>query len=195
VASFRHVLAVVEIAAKDEQIHHLIGPPLVDGFAALGVPADQLDHAVETYRVYFSHTGLYQNRLYGGIKNMLGTLKQAGIILAVATSKRVEFAHRILDHFGISAFFEVAAGASVDGSLLQEADIVADALVRLDQPDPSSVVMAGDRGQDMNAAIAHQLRPVGATWGYGTEAELIEPGATHLVAHPDALVECELATL
>jgi phosphoglycolate phosphatase len=128
------------------------------------------------------------NRLYEGVEEMLGSLKDSGVRLALATSKLTEFAQRILEHFGIANLFSEVAGSTADGLILTKQSIVAHALERLDHPDPSTVFLAGDRDQDMRAAVAHRLLPVGATWGYGNESELIQSGAVHLVATPEELV-------
>lgn len=184
VASFRHSLSKFDLPADNGTIRHQIGPPLAEGFAALGVPEGQLSLAVETYRAHFSRSGIFQNRLYDGVKEMLVTIKASGMILAVATSKLTGFAERIVDHFEIGALFSVVAGASEDGVLLAKGEIVADALRRLDHPDPTTVLMIGDRAQDIQAAISHGLLPIGVTWGYGTEIELLQAGAPHLVATP-----------
>lgn len=184
VASFRHALHAMDLPADSDLIRHQIGPPLIEGFAAMGVPVDHLDLAVTTYRSFFSDTGIYMNRLYEGIEAMLTALHDSGEQLALATSKLTEFAERILDHFGVANLFSAIAGATLDGRILTKRAIVADALDRLGCPDPSGVVLAGDRDQDMRAAIDHRLVPVGVAWGYGSVSEPIESGARHLVASP-----------
>ena len=192
VASFRHALHAMGLSADDDLIRHQIGPPLVEGFAAMGVPVDQLDLAVVAYRAFFSDTGIYMNRLYEGIEVMLTTMHDSGVRLALATSKLTEFAERILDHFGIGHLFAAVAGSTPDGGILTKWAIVAGALERLGRPDPSGVVLVGDRDQDMRAANDHRLLPVGVTWGYGSESELVDSGARHLVASPAALLSLVL---
>ena len=58
VASFRHSLGELGVTADDDAIRHQIGPSLVEGFTAMGVPVDQLDRAVSTYRSFFSDMGI-----------------------------------------------------------------------------------------------------------------------------------------
>jgi len=192
VDSFRHTLGVLDVTADDDAIRHQIGPPLVEGFAALGVPAGQLERAVTTYRSFFSETGIYRNRLYGGVPEMLGSLADAGIALALATSKLTEFAQRILEYFELAPMFAAVAGSTPDGRVLTKQAIVADALGRLDHTDAAATVVVGDRDQDMRAAVVHGLIPVGVTWGYGSVDELIAAGARHLVTSPPELVSLVL---
>jgi phosphoglycolate phosphatase len=47
--------------------------------------------------------------------------------------------------------------------------------------------MIGDRGADMRAARHHGLAAIGALWGYGSAAELLEHGAQALCESPHAL--------
>jgi len=184
IASFRRALQAMDLPVDDDLIRHQIGPPLIEGFTAMGVPVDHLDLAVTTYRRFFSDTGIHMNRLYEGIEAMLIAIHSSGVGLALATSKLTEFAQRILDRFGIASLFSVIAGSTPDGRILTKRAIVADALDQLGSPDPSTVVLAGDRDQDMRAASVLQLVPVGVTWGYGSVSELLESGARHLVSTP-----------
>lgn len=184
VASFRHALSGVGLDADDESIEHWIGPPLREGLEALGVPRDRLEVAVDSFRTYFSASGIYDNRLFDGVPSMLSELRSAGLTLGLATSKLQTFAARILDHFGISDNFSVIAGASEIDSRLEKEDIVAFALESLGWPDPSTVVLVGDRAHDMHAASHHGLHAVGATWGYGGPEELRDSGSEILIEQP-----------
>ena len=49
--------------------------------------------------------------------------------------------------------------------------------------------MVGDREHDIRGARANGLVAVGALWGYGTEGELREAGAHHLVRSMVELAE------
>ena len=62
------------------------------------------------------HRGLFENRVYEGIPEMLEQLKKVGKRLMVATSKPEVYAVRILERFGLSQFFEIVGGAELDGS-------------------------------------------------------------------------------
>ena len=45
--------------------------------------------------------------------------------------------------------------------------------------------LVGDRREDVRAALANGLRPVGITWGYGDHAELSSAGARTILATPE----------
>ena len=77
-----------------------VGPPLVKSFMKFyKFSREKSEEAVDLYRVRFGKTGIYENKLYPGIQEMLSALKQKGILLAVASSKPEEYVLKILDHF------------------------------------------------------------------------------------------------
>ena len=54
--------------------------------------------------------------------------------------------------------------------------------------DPGEALMIGDRSHDVIGAKRNGIRAIGVTYGYGTAAELIEAGASHLCASPRAVL-------
>ena len=50
-------------------------------------------------------------------------------------------------------------------------------------------VMVGDRSYDVVGAIANQVLPVAALWGYGSEDELKAAGCRHFARSPDEFRE------
>ena len=158
------------------------------------------ERAVEKYRERFAVTGIYENELYPGMKEMLAALKEAGCHLAVASSKPEPFVKRILEHFGIAEYFDVAVGSGLDGSLAQKEDVVREALRRLGEqmdaagsalPQDDSIgqaaVMVGDRKFDVIGARALGLRCVGVSFGYAQPGELEEAGAWRIAESVETL--------
>lgn len=188
IASYRHALERYGLDAPARAIRPWIGPPLVNGLAALGVPPGELDAAVATFRDYFSTRGIFDNHLYPGVAEMLAGVAGSGAQMGLVTSKLTEYAARILGHFEIADYFSVVAGSTRDGSRLHKDEVLDHALEELGRPEPCAVVMVGDREQDIHAAIKHGVRPVGVTWGYGTSAELEGAGAEELVGEPGDLI-------
>ena len=72
--------------------------------------------------------GIFENRLYEGIKTLLEKLKEEGYILAVASSKPEVFVKKILTYFEIDKYFTAIAGASLDGKLSAKKDVILKAL-------------------------------------------------------------------
>ncbi len=161
----------------------LIGPPLQACFVEhLGFAPEQLDEVVAVFRDYFGTRGLYENRVYDGIVDLLAALQARGQRLALATSKAEFFAVKIMEHFGLSRYFDVMVGSELDGHRVAKADVIAEALRRLELTNGRGVAMVGDREHDVMGAQANGLRSVGVLYGYGDRAELAAAGADDIIA-------------
>lgn len=168
-----------------EAMPTFIGPPLVEGFAAVcGMSESEAERARDLFREYYPDKGIFECRLYDGIPEMLDALVRAGKRLVLATSKPEIFARCILEHFDLSRYFTYIAGSLLDESRSQKAEVIAYALERIGNPDPATCLMVGDRAYDMRGAALCQMDACGVLWGFGGEGELREAGAIVLAQHP-----------
>jgi phosphoglycolate phosphatase len=173
----------------EDELTWCIGPPLRASLVKILGTAETADRAVSLYRERFSDIGLYENRVYGGISDVLTTLGQSGRRLFVATSKAHVFAERIIDHFGLRHHFERVFGSELDGTRSDKSHLLEYAL-RTASVDPSKTLMIGDRSHDMIGARNNGIRGIGVLYGYGSKDELIEAGALHVCATPQAILDC-----
>ena len=171
-------------AIADADVPRYIGPPLDESFAAIvrGASAQHVAALVERYRDRYADIGYAENTIYAGIPEALGALRDAGATLGVCTAKRVDFAERILDHFGIRRHFAFVSGGDVG---IRKAGQLA-ALLR-DGAIDGRATMIGDRAVDILAAKANGLRSVGVSWGHGGVAELRAAGPDVLLESPAEL--------
>lgn len=165
-----------------------IGPPLKESFEKLyGLSDAETDTAIAKYREYFAPKGIFENRLYEGIPELLADLQSAGATLVIATSKPAPFARRIAEHFGFADRFTLISGSTLDGARTMKSEVIRHALDTLQITDTSSVVMIGDRRHDIEGAAATGLDAIGVLWGYSSREELQTAGATRLAADIEAL--------
>lgn len=151
-----------------------VGPPIMESFTGLGgMDLPTAERALEVYRERYLDRGAYDSRLYEGMGQLVRDIAAAGIPLSLATSKPETPATLMLEHFTIAHCFTVVTGASDDEVRSAKADVVAEALVRLEAggADLSNVVMVGDRIHDIEGAAEHGVPTIAVTWGYGTDAE------------------------
>ncbi|AER19758.1 HAD family hydrolase [Streptococcus suis] len=161
--------------------NRFIGPPLYESFSRFyQLSPEDTQSAVDAFRVYFKEKGMFENQLYPGIIPLLEELRTAGKTLVIATSKPEIFAKQILEHFGISHYFDVIAGASLDSSRISKADVIGYAINQL-EAFPNNAVMIGDREHDIEGARMHQLPAIGVLYGYGNKQEFEKAGATMIV--------------
>lgn len=175
----------------DDALAAFIGPPLRGTFATLLETTDhaRIEAAMALYRERFGVTGLFENRVYDGIPEMLAAVGARAPAAFVATSKPTVYAERIVRHFGLAPHFARVYGAELDASLDDKATLVAH-LMKREGIARGAAVMIGDRAADVRAAHANGLRAIGVLWGYGSERELREAGADVLCAEPRVLVAC-----
>lgn len=170
----------IDVTDKKE-LYKFIGPPLVDSFMKYyGFSEEKAELAVEYYREYFRDTGIFENRIYDGIHELLAEIKASGRKIVLATSKPEEFAKRILVHFELDKYFDVAAGATMDTSRSKKSDVIKYALELCGNPDKTQTVMIGDRKHDIIGAKQNGLDSIGVLYGYGDYDELHAAGADHI---------------
>jgi phosphoglycolate phosphatase len=173
----------------EDELTWCIGPPLRASFVRLLGAETSADLAVSYYRERFSDVGLYENGVYDGIGDVLTSLCGSGHRLFVATSKPHVFAERIIDHFGLRDHFERVFGSELDGTRVDKSDLLTYALKQA-SVDPSKTLMIGDRSHDMVGAKNNGMKGIGVLYGYGSRDELLEAGAQHVCATPQAILGC-----
>lgn len=164
-----------------EELHPYIGPPLTWSFQKFhGLTEVQARQAVVWYREYFSQKGLFENRLFPDIPQLLDTLQKKGYTLMVATSKPEEYALQILEHFGIACYFSFVGGNTLKEERPTKAAVIAH--IKDNYPDMSgdNTWMIGDRKYDVEGAGAFGIPTAGVLFGYGSREELVTAGASRL---------------
>jgi phosphoglycolate phosphatase len=187
VRSMNHALAAFGFDSLSATcVSNYIGPPIDDAFRAL-VPlakGDLVMRLVAKFRERYSEVGYSENVLYPGISENLQYLVRNGIPLGVCTTKRVDFAERILKHFEIRDYFEFVSGGDVGIQKRQQLEnLLTERVIG------RAATMIGDRSVDIKAAHANGLFSVGVLWGHGTEAELLDAGAQRLLSCPSQIGE------
>jgi phosphoglycolate phosphatase len=171
------------------ELRACIGPPLRSSFSALLGTSDPvaIEQAVALYRERFTPIGIFENRVYDGVHEMLAALRDRGARLFVATSKPQPFAERIIAHFALEGFAGIY-GSALDGSLDDKAELVRRLIAR-EELDAGRTWMVGDRSHDIIAAGANGISGIGVLYGYGTREELEGAGATEIVETPGEITE------
>lgn len=168
----------IEVTDRRE-LYKFIGPPLAESFSKYyGFSKSEGYELVEVYREYFSDKGLYENEVYDGVEKMLNNLKGEGHKIYLATSKPQIFAEKILEHFGLSKYFDGVCGSELNGDRVEKSEVIACLKDRYSIKDG---VMVGDRSFDILGAKANELISVGVLYGYGEQSELDGAGADYLV--------------
>lgn len=171
-------------------LRKFIGPPLLDSFMDFyGFSEVKAAEAVDKYRERFSVTGIFENEPYEGMHRLLGSLRDAGYTLAIASSKPEIYTKQIIEHFELAPYFTEVCGSELDGRRTDKAEVITYALEKLGSPAAENVVMVGDRKHDIIGAKKNGLISIGVLYGFGDEAELTEAGADYIAATVDNVGE------
>lgn len=180
----QYALSKMGIVENDlDKLIPFIGPPLLQSFReSYGLSEEQAVQAIGYYRERFSTVGLYENAVFPGIPRLLAQLREQSKTLLVATSKPTVFSVTILEHFGLSAYFQSIIGSNLDGTRVEKNEVIEYALAQLDKYDAQRIIMVGDRKHDIIGARKNGIAVAAVGYGYGTREELVE-------ANPDYLVQ------
>lgn len=182
--SVQYALAKLNISEPDlEKLVPFIGPPLVESFQEFySLSKEEAIAGVEYYRDYFTKAGMFENAVYPGVKEMLAQLKAQGKTLIIATSKPTVFSEQIIEHFGLTQYFEYIVGSNLDGSRIHKDEIIAYILAEFSGFERNNIVMVGDRKHDIIGAQKNNIASVAVKYGYATEVELTAANPTYTVA-------------
>ena len=148
---------------------------------------EQIDICLESMVKGYSQNCTLKTKPYDGIINLLGNLALRNINLAIFSNKADELTKRISAEI-FPDYFNTAVGLSVE-SLKKPNPSEALAICKNWNLKPEEVIFVGDSDIDMRTAVNANMFPVGVTWGYRTEEELLASGAKMVIRHPLELIE------
>ena len=188
VKSLNYALATHGYETRDPQeIEKYIGPPLDHTLGELTRVTDEAEIAklVKSYRERYAEVGYSENFLYKGMKPVLTSLAQnGGAKMGICTSKRKDFAEKILDLFQIRRLFAFVNGGDIGIQKWQQIEALLD-----DGYISNNSVMIGDRSIDLVAAHKNGINSAGVLWGYGSRRELSIEKPRHIFSTPQQLAE------
>jgi len=188
----QYALAQLGIMCPDPaELRVHIGPPVRRALSIIMKTTDEalIEEALRLYRVRFSEVGIYENKVFDGVPQMLATLRAASRKLFVATSKPQVFTERILNHFGLTNYFDGIYGSELSGKLDDKVELIGHVLASAALR-PDETLMIGDRLYDIIGARSNGCASLGVTYGFGSEEELRSAGADLVCDSPQEIVTC-----
>jgi len=185
--SMNHALGLQGLPERSpESLMRFVGPPLYESAVELTGCADPTRHnkLIADYRRRYGESGYAENSLYDGIPEALAALRDGGATLGVCTSKRVDFAEKILSQFGLRSMFAFVSGGDIGVHKWQQLQ-----QLRAQGHVDEDSVMVGDRDVDITSAHRNGLHACGVLWGFGSLAELQAERPRHLMRAPAELVQ------
>ena len=181
----RYAAEKMNLPVPDEAtLRKFIGPPLEYSFQTyLGLTEERAEEAKRFYRERYTTVGMYENRVYPGIRTVLRTLWKQGIRLGVVTGKPAYPTGKILEHFGLDKFLSRVVCTA--DTRAEKEHLIREALPE----DYGEAWMVGDRCFDMEGGVKAGIHTLGVTYGYGSEEELRETGAEKIAHTPRGILK------
>ena len=180
--SINYALAAFDYPEHAEpSLGRFIGPPLDETFAILTQTKSQghIKELVDKFRERFKDIGYRENSLYPGVRAALEDLRTHCRAMAVCTSKRGDFAEKIIKMFKLDHLFDFISGGDIGISKGSQIAALMDS-GRVDK----HALMIGDRDLDLKAGHANGLATGGVLWGYGSRGELEKENPAWLFEAP-----------
>ncbi len=168
ISALRYTITELGYEMPDEEtLSSFIGPPVQDSFARVyGLEGAILQDIATLFRNYYSGTTLLEAELYDGILEVFSELRARGIMPAVATYKREDYALKLLRHFGFDRYTDIMFGGDHENKL-KKRDIIEKCIAVSGVRDVGRVVMIGDTDLDAIGAEAVGADFIGVSYGFG----------------------------
>jgi len=190
--SFEYALEKMNVPdPKVSDIDALVGPPMLKTFQEVyGFSLNDAQRGYQFYlEEYVTNGQMFRAQLYDGVEETVHALYQKGCFLGVATTKNEINARKIINSLKLDIQIDRVYGTYNDGTRSNKKEIITNLLEDNDIIDLADVLMVGDRHYDIIGASEVGIDSVGVTYGCGSEDELRQAGATHLIANINELLE------
>lgn len=146
------------------------------------------DKMSESYRKHFEKYVNYEVRPYEGIRELLHSLKEKGILLAVNSNKPQDRTVNVIEENFEKGTFDILVGQSDERARKPAPDGMFYIMERLGLM-KDEVIYLGDTCVDMKTGRSAGVFTIGALWGFRDRQELEENHADAIIAHPMELLE------
>ncbi len=167
-----------------------LGPPLINTFKNLcGYTDEEAEKGVAIYKEFYQKEGIKHNYLYEGIEQVLKTLKENNIPMAVCSSKYEPFLKKCCEIVGITNYFNAICGSTKDGTRKEKKDMIPYAVESLGGKMTDKIVIVGDTFFDTKGAVETGIDFIGAEYGYGENQLMVDHGGKVFVKTPIEIID------
>lgn len=150
--------------------------------------AETVERLLAIFREYYDLHSADNTRPYPGIPELLRTLTDNGVAVAVASNKYQSAVEHIIAHFFPDIPFAAVAG-QVDMRPVKPDPSIVFAILNEHPTPKAEVLYVGDSGVDMETARRACVESVGVSWGFRPVSELRKTYADHIVTNPSEILE------
>lgn len=149
---------------------------------------ETVDKLLSLFREYYDQHSTDLTVPYPGIPELLQTLTDQGVAIAVASNKYQAAVEQIVKHFFPEIPF-VAIMGQTDGRPTKPDPSIVFAVLNQHPTPKNDVLYVGDSGVDMETARRACIESVGVTWGFRPASELRGAYADHIISSTDDILQ------
>lgn len=148
-----------------------------------GVSDEIFNKALKIYTEHYKVHCFDQTRPYDGIIALLEKLKKQKYKLGVVSNKPNDQVIQVMDKLFDQDYFDLITGVKEGFAPKPDPALTKDLIKKL-KVKGENCAFVGDTAMDMKTSCRVGALPIGVTWGFRKEEELLEGGAKHLIHHP-----------
>lgn len=173
---------------ETEKYKYFVGngiPKLIERIMPEGCGDEERKKAYELFSEYYGKHYRDNTKPYEGIAELLGRLKENGIMTAVATNKDHAFSAELVESFFANSV-DLVVGRR-DGFPKKPDPYSVNLILEKLGINKNDTLYVGDSDVDMRTALNAGVCSCGVLWGFRTKNELIESGACRVAASAEEL--------
>lgn len=156
--------------------------------SAPDAPTETIDRMLENFRAYYDEHCTENTKPYPGMVELLLTLQEKGIDIAVASNKYQTATEKLIRHYFPDIDFVEIRG-EIPGCPRKPDPSILFAILGNHPTPKADVLMVGDSAVDMETARRACIESAGVTWGFRPVKELNNACANHIVSHPEEILQ------
>ncbi|MCR4966114.1 MAG: HAD family hydrolase [Bacteroidales bacterium] len=146
-------------------------------------PKDLFDTCLKEFLDYYTIHMSDKTVPYPGMTELLKSLIERGIKIAVATNKVQEALPELFATFFPEITFDICLGQRPGIPVKPDPQVVFD-ILEATHCSAEETLYLGDTGVDICTAVAAGVQPIGVLWGYRPRSEMEAAGAKQFIDHP-----------
>lgn len=184
VLTMRETIRTLGLPERSEaEIAATIGVPLEEGFAQMypGITEEEMIQGAKCYREVFEKSRkVLVPELFPHVKETLSELKERGLVLTVASSRRSASLNDFLRDMGIAPFISYVLGADNVSKAKPDPEPVLKTLRDLDMKAEETLVV-GDMPVDILMGLRAGAKTCAVTYGNASRDDLLGAGADYVI--------------
>lgn len=149
---------------------------------------ETIDKLLMHFKHYYNEHCLDNTKPYPGIHELLASLSERGVALAVASNKYQEATDKII-RGALPDFNFVAIEGQQDGRHRKPDPSILFSILEKFPIAKKDVIYIGDSGIDIECAKRACVESIGVSWGFRPASELRMANADFVVSHPAEILE------